>query len=54
MRNELINILCVHILISSILREGGCITVLSIDLYTKKLQKSDFQYKTLIIKCNIK
>ena len=33
MRNELINILCVHILISNILMEGGggggCITVLS-------------------------
>ena len=31
MRNELINILCVHILISSLLMEGGggCITALT-------------------------
>ena len=29
MRNELTNILYVHTLISSILREGGCITALT-------------------------
>jgi hypothetical protein len=45
MRNELTNILYVHTLISSILREGeggGCITVLSVEVYKKGLKNKFF------------